>query len=118
MSEGPEELQRHCAGGRTAHDASRRDRIVSSLPELLEAHRPRFIAQISDSSSLEPKARRIVGAHPEILEEIRSGKDRKFQFLVGQVMKETKGKGHPKIVTELLRAILAEQPRAPQISGR
>ena len=66
------------------------------------------LAQISDSSSLEPIARRTVGAHPEILEEIRSGKDRKFQFLVGQVMKETRGKGDPKIVTELLRAILAE----------
>ncbi len=66
------------------------------------------LAQISDSSSLEPIARKIVAAHPEILEEIRAGKDRKFQFLVGQVMKETKGKGDPKLVTELLRAILSE----------
>jgi len=66
------------------------------------------LAQISDSSSLEPMARKIVAAHPEILEEIRAGKDRKFQFLVGQVMKETKGKGDPKLVTELLRAILSE----------
>jgi len=66
------------------------------------------LAQISDSASLEPVARKIVAAHPEILEEIRAGKDRKFQFLVGQVMKETKGKGDPKMVTELLRAILSE----------
>ena len=35
--------------------------------------------------------------------EIRAGKDRKFQFLVGQVMKETKGKGDPKLVTDLMR---------------
>ena len=66
------------------------------------------LAQISDSSSLEPIARKIIAAHPEILAEIRAGKDRKFQFLVGQVMKETKGKGDPKLVTELLRAILSE----------
>ena len=66
------------------------------------------LAQISDSASLEPIVRKIVAAHPEILEEIRAGKDRKFQFLVGQVMKETKGKGDPKLVTELLRAALAE----------
>jgi aspartyl-tRNA(Asn)/glutamyl-tRNA(Gln) amidotransferase subunit B len=66
------------------------------------------LAQISDSSSLEPLVRKIVAAHPDVLEEIRAGKDRKFQFLVGQVMKETKGKGDPKIVTELLRAVLAE----------
>jgi aspartyl-tRNA(Asn)/glutamyl-tRNA(Gln) amidotransferase subunit B len=66
------------------------------------------LAQISDSASLEPVARKVVAAHPEILEEIRAGKDRKFQFLVGQVMKETKGKGDPKLVTDLLRKILAE----------
>ena len=64
------------------------------------------LAQISDSSSLEPIVHKIIGAHPDILAEIRAGKDRKFQFLVGQVMKETKGKGDPKIVTELLKAAI------------
>ena len=66
------------------------------------------LAQISDSASLDPLVRKIADAHPEIVQEIRGGKDRKFQFLVGQVMKETKGKGDPKLVTELLRAILEE----------
>ena len=64
------------------------------------------LAQISDSSSLEPIVKRVVGAHPEIVAEIRAGKDRKFQFLVGQVMKETKGKGDPKLVTELMQAAI------------
>jgi aspartyl-tRNA(Asn)/glutamyl-tRNA(Gln) amidotransferase subunit B len=64
------------------------------------------LAQISDSSSLAPIVQKIMAAHPEILEEIRAGKDRKFQFLVGQVMKETKGKGDPKLVTDLLRAAI------------
>jgi aspartyl-tRNA(Asn)/glutamyl-tRNA(Gln) amidotransferase subunit B len=64
------------------------------------------LAQISDLSSLEPIVRRIVDAHPDVLAEIRAGKDRKFQFLVGQVMKETKGKGDPKLVTDLLRAAI------------
>ena len=57
----------------------------------------------SDSASLEPSVDRILAAHPDIVAEIRAGKDRKFQFLVGQVMKETKGKADPKIVTDLLR---------------
>jgi aspartyl-tRNA(Asn)/glutamyl-tRNA(Gln) amidotransferase subunit B len=64
------------------------------------------LAQISDTSSLEPLVKKIVGEYPEILAEIRAGKDRKFQFLVGQVMKETKGKGDPKIVTELLKGAI------------
>ncbi len=49
---------------------------------------------------------RVVDAHPDVVAEIRAGKDRKFQFLVGQVMKETKGKGDPKIVTDLMRAAI------------
>ncbi len=57
------------------------------------------LAQISDSSSLEPIVQRVVA-------EIRAGKDRKFQFLVGQVMKETKGKGDPKLVTDLMKAAI------------
>jgi len=64
------------------------------------------LAQISDTSSLEPIVRRIVDANPDIIAEIRGGKDRKFQFLVGQVMKETKGKGDPKIVTDLMKAAI------------
>jgi aspartyl-tRNA(Asn)/glutamyl-tRNA(Gln) amidotransferase subunit B len=64
------------------------------------------LAQISDSSSLEPIVTRVVAAHPDIVAEIRAGKDRKFQFLVGQVMKETKGKGDPKLVTELMQAAI------------
>ena len=65
------------------------------------------LAQISDSSSLEPIVRKVVEAHPDVVAEIRAGKDRKFQFLVGQVMKETKGKGDPKIVSDLMRAVIA-----------
>ena len=61
------------------------------------------LAQVSDTSSLEPIVLRVVAAHPDIIAEIKAGKDRKFQFLVGQVMKETKGKGDPKIVTELVK---------------
>jgi aspartyl-tRNA(Asn)/glutamyl-tRNA(Gln) amidotransferase subunit B len=61
------------------------------------------LAQISDSSSLEPSVHKILAAHPDVVAEIRAGKDRKFQFLVGQVMKDTRGKGDPKIVTDLLR---------------
>ena len=64
------------------------------------------LAQISDTSSLDPIVQRVLAAHPDVVAEIKAGKDRKFQFLVGQVMKETKGKGDPKLVTDLMRAAL------------
>ena len=64
------------------------------------------LAQISDTSSLEPIVQAVVAAHPEIIAEIKAGKDRKFQFLVGQVMKEMKGKADPKVVTDLMKAAI------------
>jgi aspartyl-tRNA(Asn)/glutamyl-tRNA(Gln) amidotransferase subunit B len=67
------------------------------------------LAQISDTSSLDPIVRRVVAANPDIVAEIKAGKDRKFQFLVGQVMKETKGKGDPKIVTDLMKAAIGAE---------
>jgi aspartyl-tRNA(Asn)/glutamyl-tRNA(Gln) amidotransferase subunit B len=73
--------------------------------EIVEAE---GLAQISDTSSLAPIVERIVAANPDIIEEIRAGKDRKFQFLVGQVMKETRGKGDPKLISELMRAVIAQ----------
>lgn len=64
------------------------------------------LAQITDTSSLEPIVRRVIDAYPDIIAEIKAGKDRKFQFLVGQVMKETRGKGDPKIVTDLVKSAI------------
>jgi aspartyl-tRNA(Asn)/glutamyl-tRNA(Gln) amidotransferase subunit B len=61
------------------------------------------LVQISDTSSLEPIVRKVIAAHADVVAEIRAGKDRKFQFLVGQVMKETRGKGDPKVVTDLIK---------------
>jgi aspartyl-tRNA(Asn)/glutamyl-tRNA(Gln) amidotransferase subunit B len=61
------------------------------------------LAQISDHSALEPHVRAVVDGHPDVVAEIRAGKDRKFQFLVGQVMKASRGKADPKLVTELLK---------------
>ena len=65
------------------------------------------LAQNSDASSIEPIVRKVIDAHPDIVAEIRAGKDRKFQFLVGQVMKETRGKSDPKIVTDLMKAAIS-----------
>ena len=61
------------------------------------------LAQVSDLSALEPHVVDVVRAHPEVIAEVRAGKDRKFQFLVGQVMKASRGKADPKVVTELLK---------------
>jgi aspartyl-tRNA(Asn)/glutamyl-tRNA(Gln) amidotransferase subunit B len=61
------------------------------------------LAQISDESALVTIIRDVVGAQPEAVAQYRAGKAASFGFLVGQVMKATKGKASPKVVNELLR---------------
>lgn len=60
------------------------------------------LTQISDHGELEKIIRQMIEEHPESVENYRGGKTKALGFLVGQVMKETKGKANPQLVNELL----------------
>ena len=72
----------------------------------------RGLRQISDSGALEKIIDDVLAAHPKSVEEFRSGKDKAFNALVGQVMKASRGKANPQQVNELLRARLGGAPAA------
>ena len=59
-------------------------------------------AQISDEGELEKIIDIIIENSTSQVEQYRSGKDRLFDYFVGQVMKETRGKANPIITKELL----------------
>lgn len=61
------------------------------------------LAQISDESLIEAVIEKVISNNPEAIEDYKKGKKNALAFLVGQVMKETKGKANPKIVNELLK---------------
>jgi aspartyl-tRNA(Asn)/glutamyl-tRNA(Gln) amidotransferase subunit B len=61
------------------------------------------LAQISDASALEAVVDEVLAANPDPVASVRSGKDQALGFLVGQVMKATRGKANPQLVQELLR---------------
>lgn len=58
--------------------------------------------QISDESALRMIARRVIEANPKSVEDYRAGKEKALGSLVGQVMKETKGKANPQVVNRLI----------------
>jgi aspartyl-tRNA(Asn)/glutamyl-tRNA(Gln) amidotransferase subunit B len=60
------------------------------------------LLQISDQSELESVIKRVIAENPDSVENYRGGKTKAIGFLVGQVMKETKGKANPQLVNELL----------------
>jgi aspartyl-tRNA(Asn)/glutamyl-tRNA(Gln) amidotransferase subunit B len=64
------------------------------------------LAQISDTGELEAVVERVVAANPDLAAKFRGGKRGVLGALVGQVMRETRGRANPKLVSDLLeRAI-------------
>jgi Asp-tRNA(Asn)/Glu-tRNA(Gln) amidotransferase B subunit len=64
------------------------------------------LAQISDASALTAVVDRVVADNPDLVAKYRGGKQGVLGNLVGQVMRETKGRANPKLVTDLLREAL------------
>lgn len=63
----------------------------------------RGLEQISDTGELEAIVEQVIAENPGPVQDVRDGKEKAIGFLVGQVMKLTKGKANPKMVNELLR---------------
>lgn len=66
------------------------------------------LAQISDEGELARLVQEVIASNPGPVADYRGGKEKAFGFLVGQMMKATKGKGNPKVINELLRKTLDE----------
>ena len=64
------------------------------------------LSQIGDIDELEVVVRQVLDANVEAVGKYRSGKEGTLGFLVGQVMRATKGKANPRLVNELLRTLL------------
>ncbi len=65
------------------------------------------LKQISDTGAISKMIDDVLVANPAIVDEYRSGKEKAFNSLVGQVMKAAKGKANPAQVNELLKQKLS-----------
>ncbi|MBI3735387.1 Asp-tRNA(Asn)/Glu-tRNA(Gln) amidotransferase subunit GatB [Candidatus Sumerlaeota bacterium] len=61
------------------------------------------LVQITDTSFIEKIVDEVLAANAQSVEDFKNGKDRALGFLVGQVMKGSKGKANPGIVNELIK---------------
>ena len=65
------------------------------------------LKQIGSSDELEAIVLAVLAANPDNVAKYKAGNDRLFPYFIGQAMKETKGKGNPVILQELLKKHLA-----------
>jgi aspartyl-tRNA(Asn)/glutamyl-tRNA(Gln) amidotransferase subunit B len=71
-----------------------------SADEIVQAE---GLAQIGDADALSDIVRDAVVSNPDAVAQVRKGRNNAFGFLVGHVMKVSKGKANPKVVNELLK---------------
>ena len=64
------------------------------------------LVQVSDETEIQKLAERIIQDNPKPVKDFQSGKENAIQFLVGQMMKITKGKVNPDKAKEILIKLL------------
>ena len=57
--------------------------------------------QISDENAIKEVVEKVLDANPQSVSDYKAGKDKALGFLVGQAMKETKGKANPQMLNKL-----------------
>lgn len=71
-------------------------------PELIVKENPDF-SPVHDTAEIEKLVNQVVLENPQSVADFKAGRDKAFAFLVGQVMKMTRGKASPEIVNTLLK---------------
>ena len=64
------------------------------------------LVQITDTGAIEEIVKQVIANNPQPVEDFKSGNGKAIGFLVGQVMKESKGRANPGMVNELLQKFL------------
>jgi len=64
--------------------------------------RDKGLRQVTDSSEIEKIVDAVIESNPGSVTDFKSGREKALKFLVGQVMKESKGKANPQMVNDIL----------------
>ncbi|MCS7277839.1 MAG: Asp-tRNA(Asn)/Glu-tRNA(Gln) amidotransferase subunit GatB [Aquificaceae bacterium] len=81
--------------------------MVSTGKEPLQVVEEKGLRQVSDEATIKGMIEEVLKENAKEVERYRSGEEKVFGFLVGQVMKKAKGKANPQLVNKLLREMLA-----------
>ena len=71
-----------------------------SAAQIVEA---KGLQQVSDSGELESQVEAVISEHGDAADKVRAGDSKPIQFLMGMVMRASKGKANPQMVQQLLR---------------
>ena len=61
------------------------------------------LKQISDTGEIEKMIEEVLAENPSAVQDLEEGRKKAFGFLVGQVMRKTKGKANPQVINQILK---------------
>ena len=77
-------------------------KVLESNSSIEEIIKTSGIKNITDDSKIREVVNKIINDNPDSVLAYKEGKDRAIKYLMGQVMKETKGSVNPKMANEIL----------------
>ena len=77
--------------------------VFASGREVEEVVEQRSLRQVSDTAALGRLVEEVLAENPEPVVQFKGGKEGALQFLVGQLMKKTRGSANPQVARDLLR---------------
>lgn len=80
--------------------------VIDTGMSPVEAVKQLGLEQVSDDSAIQELARQVIAENAVQVEQFKSGKEAVLGFLVGQLMKKSKGKANPVLAGDTLRALL------------
>ena len=76
--------------------------VLETEKSIVDIIKEQGIENISDDEELRKTIKTIIANNPESVNDYKNGHDRAIKYLMGQVMKETKGKANPRIANEIM----------------
>ena len=82
--------------------------ILTKEEKIEDIMKEKGVENITDDEEIRKTIKKIIDENSESVNDYKNGHDRAIKFLMGQVMKETKGKANPKLAMDILTAELKE----------
>ena len=78
------------------------EKVLESTSTIAEIIKESGIENITDDSAIRDVVKNVLAANQESVDDYKAGHDRAIKYLMGQVMKESKGSANPKIAMDIL----------------
>jgi aspartyl-tRNA(Asn)/glutamyl-tRNA(Gln) amidotransferase subunit B len=93
----------------TASSKSLLEEMYNSGKSAKEIIDEKGLSQITDSAEIEEAVGQVLAANPQAVADFKGGKETALKFLVGQVMRATRGRANPQQASELLKKRLEKE---------